>query len=162
MAPAIRTLGVQIAFPAPDSGCLANDRVLRLSGLQLYRFPVSSLRGQGHQLHPTCLAGRGRNNAMADNHGRGGTPLGRSIPINLVDSRQTRIHPALLQENFVRLQTVLIALVLLLARKSPAQQVFDSHVHLWEGEKSLRQYETEAKTAGIDLVGFGGMWLRRA
>jgi len=43
---------------------------------------------------------------------------------------------------------------LLLARKSPAQQVFDSHVHLWEGEKSLRQYETEAKTAGIDLVGF--------
>ena len=58
----------------------------------------------------------------------------------------------------MRLQTVLIALVLLLAKKSPAQQVFDSHVHLWEGEKSLRQYETEAKTAGIDLVGFGGMW----
>ena len=58
----------------------------------------------------------------------------------------------------MRLQTVLIALVLLLARKSPAQQVFDSHVHLWEGEKSLRQYEAEAKTAGIDLVGFGGMW----
>ncbi len=59
----------------------------------------------------------------------------------------------------MRLQTVLILLVvLLLARKSPAQQVFDSHVHLWEGEKSLRQYEAEAKTAGIDLVGFGGMW----
>ena len=58
----------------------------------------------------------------------------------------------------MRLHTVLIALVLLLARESPAQQVFDSHVHLWEGEKSLRQYETEAKTAGIDLVGFGGMW----
>jgi hypothetical protein len=48
--------------------------------------------------------------------------------------------------------------VLLLARESPAQQVFDNHVHLWEGEKSLRQYEAEAKTAGIDLVGFGGMW----
>jgi hypothetical protein len=47
---------------------------------------------------------------------------------------------------------------LLLTRKSPAQQVFDNHVHLWEGEKSLRQYEAEAKTAGIDLVGFGGMW----
>src|SRR5260370_12819881 len=62
------------------------------------------------------------------------------------------------QENFVRLQTVLIALVLLLARKSPAQQVFDSHVHLWEGEESRRQYEAEAKAAGIDLVSFGGMW----
>ena len=75
-------------------------------------------------------------------------------------SARSSLIPAtvLLQENFVRLQTVLIALVLLLATKSPAQQVFDSHVHLWEGEKSLRQYETEAKTAGIDLVGFGGMW----
>src|SRR5437899_2603705 len=62
------------------------------------------------------------------------------------------------QENFVRLQAVLIVLVLLLARKSPAQRVFDSHVHLWEGEKSLRQYEAAAKTAGIDLVGLGGMW----
>ena len=58
----------------------------------------------------------------------------------------------------MRLQTVLIVLVLLLTRKSPAQQVFDSHVHLWEGEKALRQYEAQVKTAGIDLVGLGGMW----
>jgi len=58
----------------------------------------------------------------------------------------------------VRLQTVLIVLVLLLTKKSPAQQIFDSHVHLWGGEKSLRQYEAQAKTAGIDLVGLGGMW----
>lgn len=47
---------------------------------------------------------------------------------------------------------------LLLSRKSPAQQVFDNHVHLWEGEKSLQQYEAQAKAAKIDLVGFGGMW----
>jgi uncharacterized protein len=58
----------------------------------------------------------------------------------------------------VRLQTVLIALILLLSGKSPALQVFDSHVHLWEGEKSLREYEAQAKTAGIDLVGLAGMW----
>ncbi len=58
----------------------------------------------------------------------------------------------------MRLQTVLITLILLLTGKSPAQQVFDSHVHLWEGEKSLREYEAQAKTAGIDLVGLGGMW----
>ena len=58
----------------------------------------------------------------------------------------------------MRLQTVLITLILLLTGKSLAQQVFDSHVHLWEGEKSLREYEAQAKIAGIDLVGFGGMW----
>ncbi len=58
----------------------------------------------------------------------------------------------------MRLQTILFTLVLLLAGKSPAQQVFDSHVHLWEGEKSLREYKAQAKTAGIDLVGCGGMW----
>ena len=59
----------------------------------------------------------------------------------------------------MRFKPALIVLVLLLTRNSPAQQqVFDNHVHLWEGEKSLREYETEAKTAGIDLVGFGGMW----
>lgn len=58
----------------------------------------------------------------------------------------------------MRLWTVLVVLVLLMAGKSSAQQVFDSHVHLWEGEKSLRQYEEQAKTAGIELVGLGGMW----
>ena len=58
----------------------------------------------------------------------------------------------------MRLRAVLIALVLLLTGKSLAQQVFDSHVHLWEGEKSLREYEAQAKTGGIDLLGFGGMW----
>ena len=58
----------------------------------------------------------------------------------------------------MRLQIVLFALVLLLTGRSETQQVFDDHVHLWEGDKSLRAYEAEAKTAGIDLVGLGGMW----
>jgi hypothetical protein len=72
---------LQIALSAARFGCLADDRMLRLLSVQLYRVPVSSLRGQGHQLHPTCLAGRGRNHAMADNHGREGTALGGNILI---------------------------------------------------------------------------------
>lgn len=64
----------------------------------------------------------------------------------------------MLQENLVSFPTVLTAFILLLATRAPAQQVFDSHVHLWEGEKSLRQYEAEVKAAGIDLDGLGGMW----
>jgi hypothetical protein len=52
-----------------------------LLSVQLYRVTVASLRRQGHQLHPTSLAGRGRNHAIADNRGREGTALGRSILI---------------------------------------------------------------------------------
>lgn len=58
----------------------------------------------------------------------------------------------------MRFQTGLIIFALLLSKKSPAQQVFDNHVHLWEGEKSFQQYEAQARAAKIDLVGFGGMW----
>ena len=39
-----------------------------------------------------------------------------------------------------------------------AQPVFDSHVHLWNGEQSLREYEQQIKAAGIDQAGFAGMW----
>src|ERR1700719_3942021 len=94
MAPAIRAVGVQIALPAARFGCLANDRMLRLLSIQLYWVSVASLRRQGHQLHPTCLAGRGRDHAMADNHGREGTALDRSILITHSIPCQTRIHPA--------------------------------------------------------------------
>jgi predicted TIM-barrel fold metal-dependent hydrolase len=36
--------------------------------------------------------------------------------------------------------------------------VFDVHVHLREGETSLREYQADAASAKIELVGFGGMW----
>ena len=62
------------------------------------------------------------------------------------------------RRNFVKRQTLLVALLFLLTWKALAQQVFDDHVHLWDGEKSLQQYEAQAKAAGIDLVGLGGMW----
>jgi predicted TIM-barrel fold metal-dependent hydrolase len=58
----------------------------------------------------------------------------------------------------MRFRIKLIMFALLLSRKSPAQQVFDSHVHLWESEKSLQEYERQAKAKKIDIIGFGGMW----
>ena len=36
--------------------------------------------------------------------------------------------------------------------------VFDVHVHLREGEASLRAYEAEVEAAGIELAGLGAMW----
>jgi predicted TIM-barrel fold metal-dependent hydrolase len=36
--------------------------------------------------------------------------------------------------------------------------VFDVHVHLREGETSLRKFEAEARDAGIELAGLGAMW----
>ena len=52
----------------------------------------------------------------------------------------------------------LVVGTLLVSHSAVAQQVFDDHVHLWEGEKSLAEYERQVKSAGIDEVGFGGMW----
>ena len=39
-----------------------------------------------------------------------------------------------------------------------AGPVFDVHVHLREGETSLREYQAAANTAGIELSGLGAMW----
>ena len=38
------------------------------------------------------------------------------------------------------------------------EAVFDVHVHLREGETSLKAYETDAKAAGVELAGLGAMW----
>ncbi len=38
------------------------------------------------------------------------------------------------------------------------EKVFDSHVHLWHGEASLREYEAQLKAANLSVAGFGGMW----
>lgn len=51
-----------------------------------------------------------------------------------------------------------LALALLVPHVAHAQRVFDNHVHLWDGERSLRKYEAQVKAANIDEVGFGGMW----
>jgi predicted TIM-barrel fold metal-dependent hydrolase len=36
--------------------------------------------------------------------------------------------------------------------------LFDSHVHLWDGEASLRAYEKQVSDAGLDEPGIGAMW----
>jgi hypothetical protein len=55
---------------------------------------------------------------------------------------------------------IIFSIVLLLFTSAawPAEPVFDSHVHLREGEKSLRQFEAEARDAGIELSGVAAMW----
>jgi uncharacterized protein len=36
--------------------------------------------------------------------------------------------------------------------------VFDSHVHLWNGESSLREYQQQSKSAGRPVGGLAAMW----
>lgn len=50
------------------------------------------------------------------------------------------------------------ALALIASAAAAQPPVFDLHVHLAEGEASLRDYEEEAKAAGLDVAGFGAMW----
>jgi uncharacterized protein len=47
-------------------------------------------------------------------------------------------------------------LLALLATGPATAQVFDVHVHLWHGERSLREYQDGVR--GLGEVGFGGMW----
>lgn len=51
-----------------------------------------------------------------------------------------------------------VLLTMLLSGVAAAAPVFDVHVHLREGETSLRAYEADAKAAGIELAGVGAMW----
>jgi predicted TIM-barrel fold metal-dependent hydrolase len=54
----------------------------------------------------------------------------------------------------------LVAALLALAFKPAAGQekIFDSHVHLWHGEASIRDYEAQLKSANLSIAGFGAMW----
>lgn len=53
---------------------------------------------------------------------------------------------------------LLLAVTLALNPQAVRSQVFDSHVHLREGEQSLRAYIAQAKTATSTEIRFGGMW----
>lgn len=53
---------------------------------------------------------------------------------------------------------ILLALAALIAAPASAQSAFDIHVHLHEGEKSLRAYEAQLKRDGLAVDGFGAMW----
>lgn len=53
------------------------------------------------------------------------------------------------------IRSLLTAATLLFATAAAAQEpVFDSHVHLWNGEASLREYEAQSGRR----AGFAGMW----
>lgn len=54
----------------------------------------------------------------------------------------------------------LFALLLALAAPAVAQDQrnFDAHVHLHDGEASLRAYEAQLRTDGVAVAGFGAMW----
>lgn len=52
----------------------------------------------------------------------------------------------------------LAAALLLAPAVAAAQPAIDSHVHLWDGEKSIAAYEAQVKGAGLTVDAFGGMW----
>ena len=56
-----------------------------------------------------------------------------------------------------RLLTLSLSLLLPCFAQS-GEPVFDSHVHLREGEASLQKFESEVRASGIDLAGLGAMW----
>ena len=58
------------------------------------------------------------------------------------------------------MNAVLIAAALLLVpvQAFGQERIFDSHVHLWHGEASIREYEAQLKAANLSVAGFGAMW----
>ncbi|WP_231736160.1 MULTISPECIES: amidohydrolase family protein [unclassified Sphingopyxis] len=58
----------------------------------------------------------------------------------------------------MRVLSALAATLLLLPAAASAQPVFDTHVHLWDGEKSLGEYQAQVKAAGLTTSGLGVMW----
>jgi predicted TIM-barrel fold metal-dependent hydrolase len=54
---------------------------------------------------------------------------------------------------------IVIAALALIAQAAAAQSpVFDSHVHLWNGEASLRTYEEQLEVSQLRVTGIGAMW----
>ena len=46
----------------------------------------------------------------------------------------------------------------LLSVSAQSQTLFDSHVHLHNGEESLQEFEAQVKAAKLDVAGIGAMW----
>src|SRR5262245_55598982 len=58
------------------------------------------------------------------------------------------------------MKSVLLVVALLLpgVAASGEEKIFDSHVHLHDGESSLRKYQDQVEAARIPIAGFGAMW----
>ena len=55
---------------------------------------------------------------------------------------------------------MVVAVALTFAAQAAAAQspLFDSHVHLWSGEESLRAYEEQVKQGRLEVASIGAMW----
>ncbi len=56
------------------------------------------------------------------------------------------------------MRTLLVFLFLLGGTAAGDVPVFDVHVHLRDGESSLRAYQADVEAAGVALAGLGAMW----
>lgn len=57
------------------------------------------------------------------------------------------------------MRPLLVALALAMPTTAFGQdRVIDTHVHLWNGEASIREYEAQLKAAGQSVSAFGAMW----
>lgn len=57
------------------------------------------------------------------------------------------------------MRPLLVALALAMPTTAFGQdRVIDMHVHLWNGEASIRDYEAQLKAAGQSVSAFGAMW----
>lgn len=55
------------------------------------------------------------------------------------------------------MRKLLLGLLLLSACAQAEDRIFDVHVHIWDGEKSVKEYLTQVRTAGQQVTGFGGI-----
>ena len=53
---------------------------------------------------------------------------------------------------------LIVALLSAAAPASAAENIFDLHVHLHDGEASIRQYQQQLEADKVAITGFGAMW----
>ena len=75
-------------------------------------------------------------------------------------TRAGLFHSGLARRVSRRLRNCVLAAALLLATpiQTAAAGIFDVHVHLWNGEESLRTYEEQLKRDNLEASGVGVMW----
>jgi len=57
-----------------------------------------------------------------------------------------------------RVMVLAVALALVGQAAAAQSPLFDSHVHLWKGEESLRAYEEQLKEGRLEVAGISAMW----
>ena len=87
---------------------------------------------------------------------RGGTHRLIAVRINVSPLNELDAMNRALAILFLLFSYVAVAEVVNEASAKPA--VFDIHVHLREGEASLREYKADVASADIELAGLGAMW----